>query len=73
MLTERNVRRALCCLGLGVALIVAFRVLLAVEIWGFVASSPNIGGGLLLLAGVLVIVIGIGFVIQGWIDHRSRQ
>jgi len=73
VIRECNVRRGLCCLGLGVALIVVFRVLLAVEIWGFVASSPNIGGGLLPLAGVLFIFIGIGFVIQGWLDHRSRE
>ena len=65
-------RRGLWIIGLGIALYVAFLVLAAFEIWGF-GKPSDIGGGLLPAAGLVLIAIGIGFVANGWLTHRSRK
>jgi hypothetical protein len=72
VIAERNVRRGLACLGLGVALHIAYAVLTVANVGG-IGAPTDIGGGLIPLAGYVLVVIGLGFLGQGWLDHRSRR
>jgi len=65
VMTEPKVRRGLVLLALGIGLFVFFHGLRAAGVGGFEASSPNIGGGLIPLAGAVSVVVGLGFLIQG--------
>ena len=41
---------------------------------GLVHGAVRPGGGSLVLRrGAVSVVVGLGFLIQGWLDHRSRE
>ena len=71
-MTEPRVRWGVGLIGLGVLLVVAYKILQAAEI-GKIGAPTDIGGGLIPLAGFAAIFAGVVLLINGLLDRRSKK